>query len=120
MYAESFASKLKKARENTGFSQMEVSRETKISQSSLAKYETGKVEPSIEILGILSDFYQVSLDWLVGTSAHKESPKRAESKEKPSIKLYVASCDNVFGNQNGNLYIELSPEQIKKIKEATE
>lgn len=71
MYAEGFASKLKKAREKTGFTQREVARETKIPQSTLANYETGRTQPDIENLGILADFYEVSLDWLCGTKGNK-------------------------------------------------
>lgn len=71
MYSESFPSKLKKARENTGFTQREVSKETGITQSVLARYETGKLEPCIEVLGILADFYGVSADWLIGTRGGK-------------------------------------------------
>ena len=67
MYREGFVSKLKKARENTGFTQREVSKETKIPQSTIANYETGRTEPDIENLGILADFYGVSVDWLLGT-----------------------------------------------------
>lgn len=73
MYVESFPSKLKKARENTGFTQREVSKETGITQSVLARYETGKLEPNIEVMGILADFYGVSLDWLVGTKGGKDA-----------------------------------------------
>lgn len=69
MYQEGFCSKLKKARENTGFTQREVTKETGIAQSAIAKYETGKLQPNIETMGILADFYAVSLDWLVGTQA---------------------------------------------------
>lgn len=72
MYVEGFASKLKHAREKTGFTQREVAAETGITQSVLARYETGKLEPNIEILGILADFYGVSLDWLIGTNGGKE------------------------------------------------
>lgn len=72
MYSEGFASKLKKARENTGFTQREVSEETGITQSVLARYETGKLEPCIEVLGILADFYSVSVDWLLGTKGEKK------------------------------------------------
>ena len=72
MYVEAFAQKLKKARENTGFTQREVARETGITQSVLARYETGKLEPNIEIIGILADFYGISLDWLFGTRGKPE------------------------------------------------
>lgn len=72
MYVEGFASKLKKAREKTGFTQREVSKETGIPQSTIAKYETQALEPSIETLGILADFYGVSIDWLIGTRGGKK------------------------------------------------
>lgn len=71
MYIEGFPSKLKKARNNTGFSQRQVAKEINISQSVLARYETGKLEPNIETLGILADFYEVSTDWLIGTKGGK-------------------------------------------------
>lgn len=72
MYKEGFASKMKKARENTGFTQLEVEKETGIARSTIAKYETEKLEPDIEKLGILADFYGVSVDWLLGTRGGKE------------------------------------------------
>ncbi len=71
MYVETFAQKLKKAREDTGFTQREVAKETGITQSVLARYETGKLEPNIEVLGILIDFYNVSADWVLGTRGGK-------------------------------------------------
>lgn len=67
MYTETFSQKLKKARENTGFTQREVSKETGIPQSTIANYEIGRTQPDIENLGILADFYGVSVDWLIGT-----------------------------------------------------
>lgn len=72
MYVEGFPSKLKKARERTGFTQREVAKETGITQSVLARYETGKLEPNIEVLGILADFYGVSTDWLIGTAGNQK------------------------------------------------
>lgn len=72
MYRESFPSKLKKARNDTGFTQREITKETGIAQSTIANYETGRTEPDIETLGILADFYGVSLDWLIGTRGGPE------------------------------------------------
>lgn len=68
MYVESFASKLKKARQDTGFTQREVAKELKLSKSTIASYETGRTQPDIEMLGILIDFYKVSADWILGTN----------------------------------------------------
>ena len=54
MYAEIFASRIKKARENTGFTQREVAKETGIIQSTIAKYEIGALQPDLEKLGTLA------------------------------------------------------------------
>lgn len=67
MYKESFPSKLRKARENAGFTQREAAQEIGIPNGTLANYEIGRTEPKIETLGILADFYCVSVDWLLGT-----------------------------------------------------
>lgn len=75
MYAESFPSKLKKARLSTGFDQIEVAKETGIGQTDISKYENGKAQPDIEKLGILADFYGVSLDWLIGTKGNQNKIK---------------------------------------------
>jgi transcriptional regulator with XRE-family HTH domain len=68
MYKEIFASRIKKARQEAGYTQQQVSNITGIPQSTITKYETGKLEPDIEKLGILAQFYNVSLNWLLGVS----------------------------------------------------
>ena len=66
MYREVFASRMKKARNETGFSQDEVAKETGIARSNIAKYEIGKLEPDLEKLGIISEFYNKPADWFIG------------------------------------------------------
>lgn len=73
MYAEGFPSKLKKARENTGFTQREAGKEMNIPYSTIANYETGRTQPDIETLGLLADFYGVSADWLIGTQGQNKN-----------------------------------------------
>jgi len=72
VYRESFPSKIRKARLDTGFTQKEVEKETGIKQSTITKYENGRLEPDLEKLGILADFYGVSIDWLLGTRGGPE------------------------------------------------
>lgn len=71
MYSETFAEKLKKARMDKELIQVEVADRTKIPRSTLANYESGRTEPDLETLGILADFYEVSVDWLLGTKGGK-------------------------------------------------
>lgn len=66
MYKEIFHIRIKEARIKTGFTQVEVEKETGISQAILSRIETGDREPNIENLGTLAEFYQVNTDWLLG------------------------------------------------------
>ncbi len=73
MYIESLNQKLKKAREKTGFTQREVAKETGIPQPTIARFESGNRIPDVEKLGILADFYGVSVDWLLGTAGNQKN-----------------------------------------------
>ena len=66
MYKEVFSIRIKAIRDELGLSQIKVSAETGIHQSYLSKYEKGVLEPSLEQLGTLANYYQVSIDWLLG------------------------------------------------------
>lgn len=71
MYTESLAPKLKKIREETGYTQQQVSNYTNIPQCTIARFEKGYRIPDCEKLAILADFYSVSTDWLLGTKGGK-------------------------------------------------
>ncbi len=68
MYKENFPSRIRTARLDAGYYQGQVEKETGISQKTISLYENGKLEPDIEKLGILAQFYNVSVDWLLGIS----------------------------------------------------
>lgn len=67
MYKETFNKKIKKARIDAGYTQEQVSKITGISRVTISRIESGTREPSLEDLGILIDFYEVSADWVLGT-----------------------------------------------------
>lgn len=66
MYKEVFALRLYAKRIELGESQITVSNNLEINQSNISKYEQGKLEPNLETLGKLANYYQVSIDWLLG------------------------------------------------------
>jgi len=67
MYYETFKDKLKQARKDAGYSQREIAKILKLSQSCYACYEVGRTQPDIETLGKICDLLCVSADWLIGT-----------------------------------------------------
>lgn len=66
MYKHTFPERIRKARKDTGYKQSEVSVILGISAGTISKYETGNLEPNLEKLALLAQFYAVSADWLIG------------------------------------------------------
>lgn len=61
-----FGKILKELREERRLSQMELANATAISQSTIAKWELGKTEPSASALIVLSKFFDGTVDFLLG------------------------------------------------------
>ena len=72
MYKEQLGDKLKSARERAGYTQTQVSDLLNIPQNKISKLENNIIEPNIETLGKLIDFYEISADWLLGTGITKK------------------------------------------------
>ena len=70
--------RIRELREKAGLRQIDVAKATCIDQKTLSNYETGKTSPDSYSLIQLADFFDVSIDYLVGridslhTSVSKE------------------------------------------------
>lgn len=71
MYKEIFGERLKKARIEAGYTQTQIYDITGIKPNTLSRYETGTREPDIETIGTLAEFYEISVDWLMGIGTKK-------------------------------------------------
>ena len=56
---------LKQIRKQKGFSQLKVAMDLSISREVLSYYENGKHSPDIDMLVLLSDYFNVSIDYLI-------------------------------------------------------
>ena len=56
---------LYEVRRKKGFSQLKVAMDLNMSRESLSYYENGKRSPDIETLIILSEYFDVSIDYLI-------------------------------------------------------
>lgn len=56
---------LRKIRKAKGYSQQKVSMELSISREALSYYENGKRSPDIEMLCRMSEYFNVSIDYLI-------------------------------------------------------
>ena len=56
---------LKKIRKERKLNQLKVAMDLNISREALSHYENGKRQPSIEMLRKLSEYFNVSIDYLI-------------------------------------------------------
>lgn len=70
---QTLAEQLKKIRAEMGFTQKQVADGIGIAEQAYQRYEYGRTVPSALVLIALADYFDVSLDYLVGRS---DNPKR--------------------------------------------
>lgn len=63
---------LKKIREERNLNQLKVALDLNISREALSHYENGKRSPDIEMLLKLSDYFGVSIDYLIRGKEYNE------------------------------------------------
>lgn len=61
-----FSEKLKELRIEKSLTQVELAKATNLSQAAIAKWESGKRTPTMECLIILSEYFGITIDYLVG------------------------------------------------------
>ena len=63
---------LKAIRKQKKLSQVKVAMDLNISREALSHYENGKRNPDIQMLRLMSDYFKVSIDFLVNGREFKE------------------------------------------------
>lgn len=58
--------RLKEIRKSKNISQLKLALDLNMSQNSISRYETGEREPGIAELILFADYFDVSIDYLVG------------------------------------------------------
>lgn len=64
----------KDLRKSKSLTQMELAKLFNIDQTTVSKWEVGKAIPDYDTLQKLADFYEVSVDYLLGRDEKKEMP----------------------------------------------
>ncbi len=75
--------RLRELRNSKSLTQLELSRQLNISKSNISKYENNTIEPNLEILDKIANFFDVSVDYLLGRVNIKNPyvDKKEETKE---------------------------------------
>ena len=70
--------KLRSLREERKISQQKVAIDLQMSQASISKYEVGSAEPDIGTIIKLSEYFNVSTDYLLGVSGIKKPLSKSD------------------------------------------
>lgn len=63
---ETFGKRLKDLRIEKGLTQIQLAQELQIDKSTIAKYETDKIEPSLSMFITIVKYFKVSADYMAG------------------------------------------------------
>lgn len=92
-----------------GITAYRVSKETGVTQTTLSDWKTGRATPKTATLQKIADYFDVSLDWLVGNSN-----TRQKSNELNDI--YFSFAKQAQDDGIAPEDIELAIEMIQKLK----
>lgn len=84
---------LKKLRTEAGVSQRELAENIGVSQQSINKYENHNIEPDIETLIRMAEYFDTSVDYLIGYSTIR---RRIESVSAYDLNREEASMMDAF------------------------
>ena len=91
---DTFSSRLFELRQLHKKSVEEVAKEINVSRVSLRNYERGETQPDVEILKRLSEYYNVTADYLVGRSPYPVANMNIE-KMRDYTGLFQQSLKNL-------------------------
>lgn len=116
-----FKSTFKKLREEKGLTIEELAIELKIPYTTLLKYESGEIIPGEEILKKFADFFDVSVDYLLGkTNVRKVDYSLLTEDDKKEISNILE--ERRYESENSNEFLfdgeRLSQECIDSLIEA--
>lgn len=64
--------RLKELRKKKGISQLRLATELNTTQNTISRYETGEREPGIDELIKIADYFNVSVDYLIGRTENSK------------------------------------------------
>lgn len=104
-----FAERLKTLRSEKKITQEELAKAISVTKGAVAMWETEKRTPDLEMIKKISDYFEVSLDWLVGNSDIQQNPNELNDVYFSFAKQ--AQDDGILPED-----IELAIKMIQKLK----
>ena len=99
---------LKKLRKEKGFTQLFLAEKFDLSQQSIYKYENNLAEPDIATLKELAEFFNTSVDYLVGASDIQDPYTRQFMEDLSNLEIEYLHFFQKMGSEDRLLMFQLS------------
>lgn len=112
-----FSKRLKELRKNRRLTQKELGKALFIDDTSISKYENEKAMPENELLQRIADYFEVSLDYLLGRSDESQVSVNNENKNNKKINEIIEDFEislETATMPNGENMDEKSKELLKQ------
>lgn len=118
-----FGDRLKFLRKEKDFTQSELAKIFSLGESTISFYESNKRTPDYELLEKIADFFNVSVDYLLGRTDNKNIDTSSIDAEKESSNPFFKEYENLSeeGRKELEKYLELLKlkENMEKSKDET-
>lgn len=118
-----FAIMLKSLREEFGLNQTELAKKLGMTRSRYANYELGIREPDLDTLELISDFFNVDVDYILGKTSKTTKYTKAHDEiqlDDENIKTIAAHLEGVDLDEEEmsklTSYIDFLVQEVKKNK----
>lgn len=102
---------LKQLRQDKGVLQKDVAFYLGIDRTTYVKYERGDSEPNHDMLSRLADYFNVSVDYLLGRENYRISPDKQLSENEEHLIEAYRNHPELQDAVNRILYIDTKPEK---------
>lgn len=96
---ESFGSNLKVLRRQKGITQQDMAKTINTSRSCVSNYESGNRQPDSETIKLIADYFNVSIDYLLGRSPVKTIFKSEDA---------LCKLQGILFNLNATKFLDIS------------
>ncbi|WP_110953070.1 helix-turn-helix domain-containing protein [Anaerosinus massiliensis] len=107
---------IRRLRNMKGISQAELGTILNVQKAAISKYELGRAQPSPDVLKKLSEYFNVSIDYLLENETNINDSSSSPSKKRP--KELIKLIEQEEYTLNGKIATQEDREKLAKIIEA--
>lgn len=106
--------RIKQLRKKKGVSQSQLAEAIGVKNNTVSTWERGTRKPDVDALHLLSDYFEVPFEYLLG-SGEKEGARRKPSQDELDVQALSAKAEEI--KESTELLCRLSDKSIKIVEE---